>query len=66
MEFFLFVFALTVIIYFLPSFIASGRRHSATFLIFLLNFTLGWTGIVWLICLIWAVLEPDSRQAPTS
>jgi hypothetical protein len=46
---FLFFWAL---LYFLPTIIA---RHKADFMgIFLLNLLLGWTGIGWIVALIWA------------
>jgi hypothetical protein len=43
-----------LIIYFLPTIIASGRNSAATFLIFLINLFTGWTVALWLFVLIWA------------
>lgn len=40
--------------YFLPTFVASRRRHHNANAIFLLNLLLGWTGIGWIAALIWA------------
>jgi hypothetical protein len=40
-------------LYFLPSLIGLHKRHSLA--IFLFNFFLGWTGIGWLIALLWAI-----------
>lgn len=42
------------IAYFLPTFIASRRRHPNGTSIFLLNLFLGWTFIGWLVALIWS------------
>lgn len=41
--------------YFLPTFVASRRRHHNANAIFLLNLLLGWTGIGWIAAMIWAV-----------
>jgi hypothetical protein len=42
-------------VYFIPSIIASSRDAESANTIFILNLFLGWSGIVWLICLIWAI-----------
>ena len=42
-------------IYFLPSILAGRRYHPSSTAIFLVNFFLGWTGIGWAICLVWAL-----------
>jgi threonine/homoserine/homoserine lactone efflux protein len=39
---------------FLPSIIAVIRHNHATGRIFLLNLLLGWTGIGWIVALVWA------------
>lgn len=44
------------IIYFIPTFIAFGRKHPNKWLIFLLNFVLGVTAIGWVAALIWSLL----------
>jgi hypothetical protein len=43
-------------LYFLPTLIASHRGHSVTGIL-LLNFFLGWTGVVWFALLLWALLS---------
>ena len=43
-----------IIIGFLPTLIALLRGHDNSFAIFLTNLLLGWTGIGWLIALIWS------------
>lgn len=48
------------ILYFVPSVIASTRKHPNRGTIFLLNFLLGWTAIGWLAMLIWAFVgQPE-------
>jgi len=49
--------SLGLILYFTPSIIAicSGRNNGLA--IFILNLLLGWTGIGWVIALIWSVYE---------
>ena len=48
-----------VAIYFLPTFIAGVRSKRNTAAIFLLNLFLGWTGIGWIIALIWSVMHEE-------
>ena len=40
---------------FIPTFVAFARKHHNRVAIFALNFFLGWTGIGWVICLVWAL-----------
>jgi Superinfection immunity protein len=47
-------FWLMALIYFLPSTIASSRRHRQKLAIKILNFFAGWTFIGWLGALVWA------------
>ncbi len=50
-----------VLLYFLPAIIGRDKRDATGIL--LLNFFLGWTGIGWLIALIWAITaEPAVRM----
>lgn len=54
---------LGIAVYFIPSFIASGRRDAVW--IFLFNLFLGWTVICWLIGIIWALAsEPEIHTPP--
>jgi Superinfection immunity protein len=48
--------ALFALLYFLPTVVASNRGHSVTGIL-LLNLFLGWTGIVWIALLLWALLS---------
>ncbi len=41
--------------YFLPTIIASSRDARSMTAIVLLNFFFGWTGVGWLVALIWAL-----------
>lgn len=55
-----------LIMYFLPTFVASKRKHRDVQLIALVNFFLGWTVAFWVVCLIWATRPPSQAviQAP--
>ena len=44
-----------LLFYFLPTIVAFLRGHQSRFGIFLLNLFLGWSGIGWLIALIWSL-----------
>jgi len=43
--------------YFLPGYIALHRLHHNVRPIFLTNLFLGWTGIAWIVCLVWSVSD---------
>lgn len=60
MLFFLILVLLSVIataLYFIPSFIAIGRRHAYVLQITILNTFLGWSFIAWVAALIWATTD---------
>lgn len=46
------------LMYFLPTVIAVLRGARASAGIFVLNLLLGWTGILWIVALIWAAAAP--------
>ncbi|WP_404940326.1 superinfection immunity protein [Pseudomonas fulva] len=48
----------------MPMMIAFYRRHERYTSIFMLNLFLGWTGIVWLVCLIWAIFGQRIKTRP--
>lgn len=48
--------------YFCPSFIAFVRKHHQRFAILILNLFLGWTCLFWIISLVWAFTEVNSRE----
>jgi len=47
-------FGFGTVMYFLPSIIALARSKRDTLAIFLLNLFLGWSGIGWIVALVWA------------
>ena len=51
-------------LYYVPYFIATRRRIAHEAALFWVNALLGWTGIAWLACLIWSIVEqPASPPA---
>lgn len=48
----------TLLVYFIPSFVASARNQENRFAIFALNLVLGWTVIGWIGALVWAIHKP--------
>lgn len=54
------------VIYFLPTFVASNRKHVNGTSIFLVNLLLGWTFLGWVVALVWAssANTPKSTDAP--
>lgn len=51
-------------IYFVPSLNARSRRHTATSAIFLLNLTLGWTFLFWVLSMVWSVTQDNREKKP--
>lgn len=54
-----------VAIYFLPSFVAIGRKHIHVLQITILNTFLGWSFIAWVAALIWATTNHTDRSTST-
>jgi len=50
-----------VAVYFLPTIVASRRRHHQGPAILVLNLFLGWTFIGWVVALVWAATEVRER-----
>lgn len=44
--------------YFLPGIVAHWRRHPSAGAILALDLLLGWTGLGWIIALVWALTAP--------
>jgi hypothetical protein len=58
-------FAILFIIYFIPAIVAGARRHRQTLAIVVLNVFLGWSGLGWLVALVWsctADVRPDEDK----
>ncbi|MCL2679018.1 MAG: superinfection immunity protein [Dehalococcoidia bacterium] len=49
--------AVSLALYFLPSIIAISRRHRNAAAIVLVNLFLGWSGVGWIITLIWSLTK---------
>ena len=50
------------ILYFIPTMIASHRQHHQYSAIFLLNLLLGWSGLGWIIALVWSATAVEKKQ----
>lgn len=57
--------AILVVIYFLPTFVAWGRRHPGTLMVFVINLFLGWTFLGWVSAIIQACV-PIYSSIPIS
>lgn len=47
-----------VILYFVPFMVAAARDHDAYIAVLIANALVGWTGIGWIACMVWAGLTP--------
>ena len=66
MEFFWFIIAvIAIVIYCLPSLVASGREHRNTGAITVLNLFLGWTFLFWVLSLAWAFTDNCRPKSAT-
>ncbi|EPP5809977.1 superinfection immunity protein [Vibrio parahaemolyticus] len=50
----LFQFIVLFSLYLLPTWISAGRKHHNSTPIFIVNLLLGWTAVVWIVCLAWS------------
>jgi len=50
------------LLYFLPSIIASARRHQSAMAIFMINLLLGWTALFWLIAFILSLTNAGANE----
>ena len=57
-----FITIITLAAYFLPALIALVRNHRNKVAIFLTTILLGWTGIIWLVALIWSFTNSQQQQ----
>ncbi|MCI1736248.1 MAG: superinfection immunity protein [Pseudomonas veronii] len=58
--------AISFVIYFFPTFIASYRKHVNGTSIFLVNLFLGWTFLGWVVALVWASSANTEKSAEKS
>lgn len=58
------VLAIVVVppLYFLPAVLAASKRHAHAAALFFVDLALGWTGIGWLACLVWAASAPGEPK----
>ena len=55
--------AIAVIVYFIPNWIASARKHHNANAIFVTNLLLGWTALGWTAALIWSLTAVKTEAA---
>ena len=53
---------LLLILYFIPSIVATAGDRKNVNAIFILNLLLGWTIIGWIVALVWACIVDDVRR----
>jgi len=53
--------ALSIICYMAPTIVAYRRWHNKILYIFLANLILGWSGIIWIVMLVWSLGEDRTR-----
>lgn len=54
-------FIFIILIYFIPTMISLIRKHTYKLYIICINILLGWTGIGWLGCLIWSLIDNKNK-----
>jgi len=55
------VCGIVLTVYFLPALVGSGKRNALA--IFVLNLFLGWTGIGWVVALVWACTKDAGTES---
>jgi len=58
----LLMLAMGVLFYFLPAIIGSKRRVNNSGWLFVVNLLFGWSGLGWIVCLLWAVCGQTRAQ----
>ncbi len=53
-------------LFFLPTIIAAKKRHPNRIGIFVVNLLMGWTGLGWIVALIWALIAPQTSSPQKS
>ena len=51
------LFIVAIAFYLLPTIVAVANNHKQTAAIFITNLLLGWTGLGWVIALIWSAIK---------
>ena len=54
---------IAALLYLIPTYCAASRGHNNTAPIFLTNLIFGWTGIGWIVALIWAFTDNVRKKA---
>jgi hypothetical protein len=54
-----------VCLYFVPFMVAAARDHDSYIAVLVVNALVGWTGIGWLACMIWASFTPTRALSVT-
>ncbi|MCG7984750.1 MAG: superinfection immunity protein [Candidatus Thiodiazotropha lotti] len=54
--------AIAIIVYFIPNWIASARKHHNANAIFVTNLLLGWTVLGWIAALIWSLTSVKAES----
>ncbi len=52
-------------LYFVPFMVAAARDHDSFIAILVVNALVGWTGIGWIACMIWAAFSPAHGPSAT-
>ncbi|HAG53497.1 MAG TPA: hypothetical protein DCL21_06900 [Alphaproteobacteria bacterium] len=52
----------SILCYLFPSAVAYGRKHNNFKAIFALNVLLGWSGIAWVVALVWSLTDNISKE----
>jgi len=58
----LLVLAIALLLYFLPAIIGSKRQVNNSGWLFVVNLLFGWSGLGWIVCLLWAVCGQTQAQ----
>lgn len=59
---YLFITAVVVVIFMLPTIVAGNRKHHNFLAILVTNLLMGWSGFGWVIALIWACTAVKTNQ----
>ena len=62
--FLLLLYVIAFLVYFIPSFVGWNKKNINA--IFTLNIFAGWSGIGWLVALIWAISKDNEKLVTTS